>query len=66
MLLSMIKGYVGVIVITWKDFMVQVTLVLKKFDFLHLTMAFHGQKDWFFTLMYASPIEKIGVCFGKT
>jgi hypothetical protein len=52
-----VQGYAGGIVVGWKKDNITVDVVNKSFQFMHLRVKYpHGQW-WYFTPVYASPIE---------
>jgi len=53
-----VNGYAGGIITAWKKDDMTVTLVDRKFQFMQLKVNYKNGSEWFFTPIYASPIEE--------
>lgn len=56
-LFSEVRGYSGGIIVAWRSDRVAVSLLVKDFQFLNLQVQVHQAQHWFFTAVYASPVE---------
>lgn len=56
-LFSEVRGYSGGIIVAWRSARVAVSLLVKDFQFLNLQVQVHQAQHWFFTAVYASPVE---------
>ncbi|PNY15946.1 ribonuclease H, partial [Trifolium pratense] len=52
------NGYSGGIIVAWKGSIVDVEVLMRHFQFLHMRVTFKGGRDWYFTSIYASPQEE--------
>lgn len=56
-MMVMILLYAGGISFGWKSDMMDVNVIQKHFQFMHVKISFKGGGEWFFTPVYASPNE---------
>jgi hypothetical protein len=52
-----VQGYAGGIVVAWKKDYIMVDVCNKSFQYMHLKVKYPNGGWWFFTPIYASPIE---------
>lgn len=57
-LASEVRGFSGGIVVGWKTNALRISLLVQNFQFLHIRIGGFGPAAWFFTGIYASPVEE--------
>jgi exonuclease III len=53
-----VHGYAGGIMVGWKDVNMKIQLISRNFQYMHLEITAQTGKQWFFSPIYASPIEE--------
>ncbi|WJX64016.1 hypothetical protein P8452_48843 [Trifolium repens] len=51
------QGFAGGIIVAWKKDYIQVDVIVKKFQFIHMKVNYTGGRWWYFIAIYASPNE---------
>lgn len=52
------RGFAGGIIVAWKLSKVSISLIAKDFQFLHVKVVTFKDIEWYFTTVYASPIDE--------
>lgn len=53
------RGYAGGIAVGWKTDLVLMVEDRNDFQFLHFNVVMHDHRSWFFSIVYASPVEEM-------